>query len=71
MTMYIPKYFKATDFDEIREFIQDNSFGTIVTTEKGKPIATHLPLELHKQGGAYYITGHMAYANPQWINIRG
>lgn len=25
-----------------------------------------MPLELHKQGDDYYITGHMAYANPQW-----
>jgi transcriptional regulator len=64
--MYIPKYFKVTDFDEIREFIQRNSFGTIVTTKQDKPIATHLPLELHKQGDDYYIIGHMAYANPQW-----
>ncbi|MCH1625312.1 FMN-binding negative transcriptional regulator [Ferdinandcohnia quinoae] len=64
--MYIPKYFKVTDVNEIMDFVQNNSFGTLVTTEKGKPLATHLPLELHKQGDDYYITGHMAYANPQW-----
>lgn len=66
MVMYIPKYFKVTDFDEIRDFMKRNSFGTIVTAQQGKPIATHLPLELHKRGDDYYITGHMAYANPQW-----
>ena len=64
--MYIPKYFKVTNFDEIWDFVQKNSFGTIVTTEKGKPIATHLPLQLIKKGDTYYITGHMAYGNPQW-----
>ncbi|TFB24084.1 FMN-binding negative transcriptional regulator [Filobacillus milosensis] len=64
--MFIPKHYKVTDFEEIREYIQRNSFGTIVTTKQGKPIATHLPLELHKQGDDYFITGHMAYANPQW-----
>jgi transcriptional regulator len=64
--MYIPKYFKVTNFDEIREFIQMNSFGTLITTKKGKPIATHLPLQLIKEGDAYHITGHMAYGNPQW-----
>ncbi|SFL54143.1 negative transcriptional regulator, PaiB family [Gracilibacillus orientalis] len=69
--MYIPKHFKVTDFDEIREFIKDNSFGTIVTTKQGKPIATHLPLELHKKGDDYFITGHMAYANPQWEMFKG
>ncbi|MBY0121645.1 FMN-binding negative transcriptional regulator [Bacillus sp. S/N-304-OC-R1] len=64
--MYIPKYFKVTNIDEIRDFVQKNSFGTIVTTEQGKPIATHLPLGLKKQGDDTYITGHMAYGNPQW-----
>ncbi|QAS51438.1 FMN-binding negative transcriptional regulator [Halobacillus litoralis] len=64
--MYIPKQYKVTDFNEIRDFIQRNSFGTIVTTKEGKPIATHLPMELYIQGDDYYLTGHMAYANPQW-----
>ncbi|MEK5520511.1 FMN-binding negative transcriptional regulator [Heyndrickxia sp. FSL W8-0423] len=64
--MYIPKYFKITDVDEIWDFVQKNSFGTIVTTEKGKPIATHLPLQLIKEGDTFYITGHLAYGNPQW-----
>lgn len=64
--MYIPKYFQVTDFDEIRAFIQRNSFATVVTTSQGKPIASHLPLQLQKWEGEYYITGHMAYGNPQW-----
>ena len=64
--MYIPKYYKVSDFEEIREFVQANSFGTLVTTKKGRPIATHLPLQFAKEGDDYYITGHMAYGNPQW-----
>jgi transcriptional regulator len=64
--MYIPKYFKVTNLDEIWDFVQKNSFGTIVTTEQGKPIATHLPLQLIREGDTYYISGHMAYGNPQW-----
>lgn len=64
--MYIPKYFRVTNFEDVREFIQMNSFGTLITTEKGKPIATHLPLQLIKNDDNYYITGHMAYGNPQW-----
>ncbi|WP_298833134.1 FMN-binding negative transcriptional regulator [uncultured Planococcus sp.] len=64
--MYTPKQFKVSDFEEIREFVQQNSFGTLVTTKKGKPIATHLPLQLIKEGEEFFITGHMAYGNPQW-----
>ncbi|MEC1627067.1 FMN-binding negative transcriptional regulator [Bacillus mojavensis] len=64
--MYIPKYNKVTNVDDIWDFVQNNSFGTIVTTAQGKPIATHLPLQLMKEGDTYYITGHIAYGNPQW-----
>ncbi|PPA69346.1 FMN-binding negative transcriptional regulator [Jeotgalibacillus proteolyticus] len=64
--MYIPKHFKVSDAEEIREFVQQNSFATLVTTKKGKPIATHLPMQLIKENNDYYITGHMAYGNPQW-----
>ena len=64
--MYVPKMFKVTDLEEIYAFIEANSFATLVTTEKGKPIATHLPLEMKKQGEDYYLTGHLAYGNRQW-----
>ncbi|MCA4157705.1 FMN-binding negative transcriptional regulator [Priestia megaterium] len=65
--MFIPKYFKVTAVEEIEDFIQHNSFGTIVTTKNGKPIATHIPLILEKdEKDDYYITGHVAYGNPQW-----
>ncbi|PON00827.1 protease [Bacillus halotolerans] len=64
--MYIPKYYKVTNVDDIWDFVQNNSFGTIITTAQGKPIATHLPLQLMKEGDTYYITGHIAYGNPQW-----
>lgn len=64
--MYIPTYFKITNVDEIVDFVQGNSFGTVVTAEQGQPFATHLPMQFHKTGDDYYITGHFAYANPQW-----
>ena len=64
--MYIPKHFKVSDVEEIREFVQQNSFATLITTKKGKPIATHLPMQLMKENDDYFITGHMAYGNPQW-----
>ncbi|MXQ55248.1 FMN-binding negative transcriptional regulator [Shimazuella alba] len=65
--MYIPKHFKVTAIDEIEEFITKYSFGTLVTTKKSRPIATHLPLYLEKDvDGHYYMTGHLAFGNPQW-----
>ncbi len=64
--MYIPKYYQVKDMDEIVKMVEKNSFATVVTTKKGKPIASHLSLQLLKEGEDYFITGHMAYGNPQW-----
>lgn len=64
--MYIPKYYQVKDMDEIVKMIEKNSFATVVTTKKGKPIASHLSLQLYKEGEDYFITGHLAYGNPQW-----
>lgn len=67
--MYTPKYFKVTNVEEILNFVQENSFGTLITTVQEKPIGTHLPMQIIKEGDDYYITGHMAYGNPQWRTL--
>lgn len=64
--MYVPKYYKVSDVEEIKEFIQHNSFATIVSIRKGKPIAAHIPVLLKKIEDDYYLTGHLAYGNPLW-----
>lgn len=69
--MYVPKMFKVSDLEEIHAFIEEKSFATLVTMDKGRPIATHLPLELKKQGNEYYLTGHLAYGNRQWRTFDG
>lgn len=64
--MYIPSYFKVQNVEEVLAFIQTNSFGTLITTNKGKPLATHLPMQIVREEGTCFVTGHMAYGNPQW-----
>lgn len=36
-----------------------------MTKKKREPIATHLVMQLIKEEKNYFITGHMAYGNPQ------
>lgn len=67
--MYIPKRFKVTDTKEIWEFVNQHSFATLVTTENHIPVATHLPVTVSKKDNKYIITGHVAYANPQWKTL--
>ncbi|MCM3089292.1 FMN-binding negative transcriptional regulator [Bhargavaea ginsengi] len=69
--MFIPKLFKVTDIEEIREFVEEHSFGSIVTLHNGRPIATHLPFQFRQIGEEWYVTGHFAKANPQWKTIVG
>lgn len=64
--MYVPGHFKVKNENEVWEFIKEHSFGILVTTENGKPIATHLPFQLVKDEEDYYLSSHMALGNQQW-----
>ena len=64
--MYVPGHFKVKDEKEVWEFIKEHSFGILVTTENGKPIATHLPFQLVEDEEDYYLSSHMALGNQQW-----
>lgn len=65
--MYIPQYYKNENVKEVRQFIQDNGFGILVSQVNGKPWATHIPLELYvDSAGKDILVGHISKANPQW-----
>ncbi|MCA1063834.1 FMN-binding negative transcriptional regulator [Rossellomorea sp. AcN35-11] len=64
--MFIPGYYKVKDVQEVVDFIQEHSFGTLVSMKGGRPIATHIPMILKQVGDEFILTGHMAYGNPQW-----
>jgi transcriptional regulator len=65
--MYIPQYYRVTDPKIITEFLQQNNFAILISTEKGVPVATHLPLEfVQTENGEQFLYGHVARANAQW-----
>lgn len=63
--MYIPKHFANTNEAEIIAFMQQYSFGTMVTSTNNLPLATHIPFIVEQREGEIYITSHFAKANPQ------
>lgn len=67
--MYIPKYYQMHDYGEIKQFMHNNNFVTIITTDGGKPIATHLPVNIEEYSKVLYISGHFAKVNKQWQTI--
>jgi transcriptional regulator len=70
--MYIPAAFAEPDLTRLHDFIEDNSFGVLVSQVRGLPFATHLPFLLDRIAGPHgTLVGHGARANPQWREAAG
>ena len=65
--MYIPKHFNVSDEKSIRDFIEENSFGQLISTHEGSVVSTHMPFLYDAQNRK--LLGHLAKANPQWQQI--
>ena len=65
--MYIPKYYREEDRQEILAFLKQNNFPALVTFDGERPIATHTPVEVvEDESGKVTIYAHISRANPQW-----
>lgn len=65
--MYIPKHFAVTDKEEIFGFIENNSFGQLISQVEGRSFSTHMPFLLSRDRTK--LLGHIAKANPQWQHL--
>lgn len=65
--MYIPRAFHEQDESRLLALMSQYGFATLVTSDKGVPFATHLPLLTERDAeGRLVLVGHVARANPQW-----
>lgn len=63
--MYIPSQFAEHDVSVMHAFIEAHPLGALVTASSSGLFATHLPLVLDRDHGAYgTLQGHIARANP-------
>jgi len=70
--MYVPAHFAESDPVKLHDFIEEHSFGLLVSRVDGLPFASHLPFLLDREAGAHgLLIGHMARANPQWRELAG
>ena len=70
--MYIPAAFAEPDLTRLHDFIEQYSFGLLVSQVDGSPFASHLPFLLERTAGPHgTLVGHMARANPQWRGAGG
>jgi transcriptional regulator len=68
--MYTAKLYRIEDPEEIKRFLYENGFATVVTSEHNRITATHIPLELVVgDDGKWLLQGHFSRANEQWKQI--
>jgi len=63
--MYTPPHHRQDDPGELFRFMREFPFATLVTSGEDGMTATHLPLTVCCEGGAFRLSGHIARANPQ------
>ena len=69
--MYIPLQYQNKNLAEVKDFLKNNAFATLVSQVENRPWATHLPLELETTStGKEVLTGHIAKRNPQWKHFK-
>jgi transcriptional regulator len=66
--MYTPKQFQPADDKIVKEFISQNSFGTLVTHSSGQLWATHLPMLLSSDETK--LSGHVSRGNKTWKHFQ-
>ena len=68
--MYIPNKFKEERRDVLVEFIRQNSFGILVTSNQNNIDTTHLPFMIDENEGENgNLIAHFAKANSHWKRI--
>lgn len=65
--MYIPPFNRVEDRRLINTFIHTHGFATLITSNAGKIIASHLPVLFDEE--ANVLRSHMARANLQWKQL--
>ena len=70
--MYTPPGFQENDRETLHDFMEHNSFATLISSNEHEPFASHLPLLIERRRGTHGIlTGHFARANPHWKLCNG
>jgi transcriptional regulator len=70
--MYLPTAFAEPDMTRLHAFIEQHSFGLLVSQVEGLPFASHLPFLLDRTAGPHgTLIGHLARANPQGREAAG
>ncbi len=65
--MYLPEHFSEKDQNTLLEWIERWSFGTLITTHRGRIEANQIPFLLDRERNV--LLGHLARANKHWMAL--
>jgi transcriptional regulator len=71
--VYVPQAFANNKLSDLHEFVEKNSFATLVTNHlNDRLVASHIPLLLVRDCSKYgTLLGHIARGNDQWREVKG
>ena len=65
--MYVPKPLEEDDVHVLHDFVEANSFGTLISAADVGAEANHMPFDLARQDGTHgTLRGHVSRQNPAW-----
>lgn len=68
--MYVPHHFREERLDVLHAIIEENSFGTLVSSTPEGLVATHIPFLLDRSSGRLgTLRAHVARANTHWTYL--
>ncbi len=67
LVMHIPSSFKVSDQGELFSFINQYSFGQLISIDDDRPCSTHIPFLLDSENKK--LICHLAKINTQWKSI--
>lgn len=65
--MYVPEHFSVKDLATLYDWIERWSFGTLMTSYRGRMEANQIPFVLDRERNA--LLGHVAKGNRQWMSL--
>jgi transcriptional regulator len=63
--MYVPEHFSVKDLATLHDWIERWSFGTLITSHRGRLEANQIPFLLDREKNQ--LLGHVAKANKHWM----
>jgi transcriptional regulator len=67
--VYLPPHFTESRPEVLAAHLERHDFALLVSCGSSKPIASHIPIMVERDGPAMHLVGHLARPNPQLADL--